>query len=205
MANQQKIIFHRTTFLQSYTENIKLPEDVIPEIAIAGRSNAGKSSLINNITQQKKLARTSQTPGRTREINFFALFNNQDENYCARLVDLPGYGYAKVNKTLKKNWQNELTVYLSERVNLKILLIILDSRMPPTDLDFMLIEMMAKREICQIFIFNKVDKLNQSEKKKLHTTAEKLIYNVPNSHYVYYSSPRNIGKDILESYLNNIL
>lgn len=165
--------FNKTLFAQGAPLYEQLPEDDLIELAIAGRSNAGKSTLINNLTQQNKLARVSQTPGKTREINLFHLFSNQHTAPIARLVDLPGYGYAKVGKALKISWQHELTTYLTQRQQLKLLLIILDSRMPPTDLDLQLIQMSAIRGLQQIFIFNKVDKLNQSGKAKLKTIAEK--------------------------------
>ncbi|NIZ46547.1 ribosome biogenesis GTP-binding protein YihA/YsxC [Entomospira nematocerorum] len=199
-----RILFNKTLFAQGAPLYEQLPEDDLIELAIAGRSNAGKSTLINNLTQQNKLARVSQTPGKTREINLFHLFSNQHTAPIARLVDLPGYGYAKVGKALKISWQHELTTYLTQRQQLKLLLIILDSRMPPTDLDLQLIQMSAIRGLQQIFIFNKVDKLNQSGKAKLKTIAEKMSYDTPNTSFIFYSSPKNIGKEILTKQLSEI-
>ncbi|NIZ40977.1 ribosome biogenesis GTP-binding protein YihA/YsxC [Entomospira entomophila] len=199
-----QLLFNKTLFAQGAPLYEQLPDDSRIEIAIAGRSNAGKSTLINNLTQQNKLARVSQTPGKTREINLFHLFSNQHADPIARLVDLPGYGYAKVGKALKISWQNELTTYLTQRQQLKLLIIILDSRMPPTDLDMQLIQMAAIRGLQQIFIFNKVDKLNQSGKAKLKTIAEKMSYDTPNASFIFYSSPKNIGREILSQQLSEI-
>jgi GTP-binding protein len=203
MSELFKIVFQKTLFAMGCPRYDQLPEDEVVEIAIAGRSNAGKSTLINNITSQNKLARVSASPGKTREINLFSLFDNQNRQSIARLVDLPGYGYAKVGKQLRISWQTELTEYLTQRDNIKILLVVLDSRMPPTELDLRLIQMASMRNLQQIFIFNKVDKLGQSEKAKLKTIAQSLSYNTPNSTYVYYASPKKIGKEELSNLLSN--
>ncbi|NIZ18928.1 ribosome biogenesis GTP-binding protein YihA/YsxC [Entomospira culicis] len=197
MQTVSPILFHKTSFAMGAPTFEDLPSDAQIEIAIAGRSNAGKSTLINNLTRQNKLARVSQTPGKTREMNLFHLYLKDRNEAIARLVDLPGYGYAKVSKSMKSSWQAELGHYLLERENLKILIVILDSRMPITELDAMLIDMASKRGLQQIFIFNKIDKLNQSEKAKCHAMAQKLVYETPNSSYIVYSSPKNIGRELL--------
>ncbi|ALG68641.1 ribosome biogenesis GTP-binding protein YihA/YsxC [Beggiatoa leptomitoformis] len=121
--------YHQAKYTISVHNLSQLPSDTGREVAFAGRSNAGKSSAINAITQQKSLARTSKTPGRTQQIIFFEL----DEK--RRLIDLPGYGYAKVSITIKQHWQNTLERYLQTRDSLRGLILLMDIRHPLTDFD----------------------------------------------------------------------
>ena len=126
--------FERAKFLLSAPSLLQCPSDIGAEVAFVGRSNAGKSSAINALTRNGKLARTSKTPGRTQLLNFFEL----DE--YRRLVDLPGYGYAKVSESIKKEWQAHLTTYLEERASLKGLVLLADVRLPLQDFDLNFIE-----------------------------------------------------------------
>src|SRR6185369_11021816 len=130
-----KLNFHTAKFLTSAPSLKHCPGDQGAEVAFAGRSNAGKSSVINTLVQNKKLARTSKTPGCTQLINFFQLQNSPD----LRLVDLPGYGYAKVPQAMKQEWQKHLSQYLHERQSLKGLILVMDIRHPMQDLDTMMI------------------------------------------------------------------
>ncbi|KZY86263.1 hypothetical protein A3742_28315, partial [Oleiphilus sp. HI0071] len=136
------------------------PSDSGIEIAFAGRSNAGKSSAINSITQNKKLARTSKTPGRTQLINFFAL--NVDG---VRLVDLPGYGYAKVSLDMKEAWGKHLEDYLQNRESLAGLVLIMDIRKPMTEFDTMLLDWSKKSELSTTVLLTKSDKLKYGPAK----------------------------------------
>ena len=124
--------FDRASFMLSAPSLMECPEDLGAEVAFVGRSNAGKSSAINALTRNGKLARTSKTPGRTQLLNFFQLDSHR------RLVDLPGYGYAKVSEKIKLEWQENLTQYLEERASLKGLVLLADVRLPlqPFDLNF---------------------------------------------------------------------
>lgn len=122
-------MYQRATFVMGAAELKQLPPDQGIEVAFAGRSNAGKSSAINRITNQKSLARTSKTPGRTQQINYFRL---DDEHH---IVDLPGYGYAKVSEKVKRHWQSVLESYLRERECLVGLVLMMDVRHPLTDFD----------------------------------------------------------------------
>jgi len=139
-------------FLQSNTQLSKLPEPKFPEFAFIGRSNVGKSSLINAITSKKGLAKTSGKPGKTITINHFLI----NENWY--LVDLPGYGFAKRSKTEREKWDKLLHNYMVKRENLVYTFILIDSRLEPqkNDLDF--IEWMAKAELPFIIVFTKTDK-----------------------------------------------
>ena len=121
--------FRRATFLQSASKLSNAPLDAGSEVAFAGRSNAGKSSAINTLTENSKLARTSRTPGRTQLINFFSLSEHQ------RLVDLPGYGYAKVPLKMKREWNRHMESYLQHRQSLRGLILLMDVRHPLTDQD----------------------------------------------------------------------
>ena len=122
-------LYQNARFLTSAAQLTQLPPDAGFEVAFAGRSNAGKSSALNRITRQKSLARTSKTPGRTQLINFFEL---DDER---RLVDLPGYGYAKVAEAIKRRWQETMENYLASRESLQGLILLMDVRHPMRDVD----------------------------------------------------------------------
>lgn len=134
------------------------PEPKLPEVAFAGRSNVGKSSLINVLVHRKKLARVSNTPGRTREINFF------DVNGEFVLADLPGYGYAKVSKERKAAWRPLIEGYLKGSLRLRGVVLLLDSRREPTGDDLEMLEFLAHRETPTIVIATKVDKLLRAER-----------------------------------------
>ncbi|EHL31892.1 ribosome biogenesis GTP-binding protein YihA/YsxC [Legionella drancourtii] len=151
--------YSRAVFLKSAAKVVHLPEDSGYEVAFAGRSNAGKSSALNCLTGIKGLARTSKTPGRTQLINLFSL---DDEH---RLVDLPGYGYAKVALQVKMEWQKHLAHYLDIRKSLKGLVLLMDIRHPLKDLDQMMIDWALNRELPVHILLTKADKLSRSEVK----------------------------------------
>ena len=131
------------------------PDDTGAEVAFAGRSNAGKSSAINALTQQNALARTSRTPGRTQLINFFTVMNDESR----RLVDLPGYGYAKVAKSTRNEWQQHLDHYLSERQALVGLVLMMGIRHPLKDFDLLMLEWSAQANMPIHILMTKADKL----------------------------------------------
>ena len=149
-----KLAYNSASFLQSGSKLSNCPSDTGIEIAFAGRSNAGKSSAINSITDNKKLARTSKTPGRTQLINFFSLDIDN-----VRLVDLPGYGYAKVSLDLKEAWGRHLEDYLQNRESLVGLVLIMDIRKPLTEFDTMLLDWSKKSELSTTVLLTKADKL----------------------------------------------
>ncbi len=152
-----KINFRTAQFLISAPSLQQCPPDRGAEVAFAGRSNAGKSSAINTLTQNKKLARTSKTPGCTQLINFFQLHKSPD----LRLVDLPGYGYAKVSHAVKEKWQEHLSQYLHERQCLKGLILIMDIRHPLQDFDKMMIDWAVESEMPLYALLTKSDKLSR--------------------------------------------
>jgi GTP-binding protein len=137
----------------------QLPTDSLIEVAFAGRSNAGKSSALNTLTNQNALARTSKQPGRTQLINYFSL---GDKKF---LVDLPGYGYAKVPTAIKKNWQKTLDLYLTTREQLKGIVLLVDSRLPLKEFDIMMIHFAKDSNINLHILLTKSDKLSSNNKK----------------------------------------
>ncbi len=146
----------------------QLPESVLPEVAFSGRSNVGKSSLINRLLNRKTLARTSATPGKTATINFYRLDT-------LRMVDLPGYGYAKVSDAEKRRWSSLIEGYFEAERDLRLVLQLVDMRHPPSKDDYMMIDYMTEREIPFVVVLTKADKLNKSERsKRLQALQEEL-------------------------------
>ncbi|OGV35997.1 MAG: YihA family ribosome biogenesis GTP-binding protein [Legionellales bacterium RIFCSPHIGHO2_12_FULL_35_11] len=150
--------YTKAIFMKSAAKVSQLTEDIGAEVAFAGRSNAGKSSALNCLTNNKNLARTSKTPGRTQLINLFSI---NDETH--RLVDLPGYGYAKVALQVKLDWQKNLANYLEVRKSLKGLVVVMDIRHPLKDLDQMMIDWALNRELPVHILLTKSDKVSNSE------------------------------------------
>ncbi|MBU2923738.1 ribosome biogenesis GTP-binding protein YihA/YsxC [Colwellia sp. 4_MG-2023] len=148
----------KATFTISAPDIRRLPEDSGIEVAFAGRSNAGKSSALNTLTNQKGLARISKTPGRTQLINVFEIGDNK------RLIDLPGYGFAKVPLEMKKKWQKALGEYLEKRESLKGLVVLMDIRHPLKDLDMDLIQWAADSDLPVLALLTKSDKLSQGKR-----------------------------------------
>jgi GTP-binding protein len=147
----------------------QLPADRLPEVAFAGRSNVGKSSLINALTGRKTLARTSRTPGRTQQLNFF----NLGGRLC--LVDMPGYGFAKVGHETRMAWDELISGYLRARTSLRCVFILVDSRHGLKDSDHELMDMLDSAAVPCRIVFTKADKADEGEQKGLaHRTAQEL-------------------------------
>jgi GTP-binding protein len=152
--------YKKARFLLSVASLPQLPPDEGIEVAIVGRSNAGKSSVLNQLTQNKGLARVSKTPGRTQHINLFALDDNR------RLADLPGYGYAKVPPSVKKKWQALLDDYLRSRDCLRGLILVMDIRHPLKEFDQLMLGWSSQCDLPVHILLNKCDKLSQSAASK---------------------------------------
>lgn len=189
--------YTKATFIKSAARVDQLPADNGYEVAFAGRSNAGKSSALNCLTSIRQLARTSKTPGRTQLINLFAL----DES--RRLVDLPGYGYAKVAIKIKQDWQKNLGRYLEVRQCLRGLVLLMDCRHPLKDLDQMMVDWALAKQIPVHILLTKADKLSRSEVKN-------IVLNVKKHYHLYgelvsvqaFSSLKKEGVSELISQLN---
>lgn len=187
MKNQ--LSFKKAQFVTSALKKDECPEmrdpqgNPLPEMAIVGRSNVGKSSLLNHLMHSKTLAKVSATPGKTQRLNYFLI----DEKLL--LVDLPGYGYAKVNKAIKRNWASHLEGYLNNRKSLKLLLLLLDIRRIPNEDDLAFLEWANYRSLPTVLILTKNDKLNQRERKKQtdailkYLEEEKSLSGLPLVHY----------------------
>lgn len=175
-------------FIKSAFDESHWTTDGLPEISFLGRSNVGKSSLLNSLLNRKGLARTSNTPGRTQSINFFLI----NENFY--FVDLPGYGYAKVSKTMRADWGKMAEVYLAERSELALSIHLIDSRHKPTALDKNLHEWLIYHGKNHIVVATKADKLSTNNLKKSLQEIEKEL---PESRVIAYSSLTGRGKDEL--------
>lgn len=162
-------LFSQAQFLASAGRAAELPPPGPPEIVFAGRSNVGKSSAINALVGRKRLAFTSKTPGRTQTINFYALGD------AARLVDLPGYGYARVPRAQRARWRELVGAYLSSRPNLAGIVVIMDARHPLTALDAQLLEWLGERR--KLLVLTKADKLTRAEQAALKREfADALLF-----------------------------
>ena len=175
-----------TEFVKSAFEAEHWPRDEKPEIAFLGRSNVGKSSLINSLLGVKGLARTSSTPGRTQSLNFF-LINNR-----FRFVDLPGYGYARVPKLIRASWGEMATNYLANRSQLMLSIQIVDSRHEPTTLDLQLNEWLAAHAKPRIVVATKSDKLSNNELRK---NFERIERGLDAEQVIAYSATTGQGRE----------
>jgi len=187
-----KAFYQQARFLQSATTNNTLPPELGFEVAFAGRSNAGKSSTLNRLCQQKSLARTSKTPGRTQLINFFSL---PEGKY---LVDLPGYGYAKVPEKVKLEWQAFIENYLTNRFTLCGLVIVMDIRRPMLENDLNMLNWAESRNLPIHIVLNKSDKLKHGQAKTalLKTQQQLKKYKNPCSVQMF-SDLKGVGLDEL--------
>ncbi len=170
------------------------PSPDLPEIALAGRSNVGKSSLVNTLVNRKNLARTSSTPGKTATINFYEV----EKKY--RFVDLPGYGYAKVSKDEKKKWGGMIENYLSKRENLKGVFLLVDARHKPSADDKMMFDWIKTFGYEPIVVATKLDKLKSSQIEKNLTEIYEFLELDYDSVLIPFSSEKRTGReDVLEA------
>ena len=191
------INYRKAGFLVSAELLAQCPPDTGFEVAFAGRSNAGKSSAINTLTDNKKLARTSKTPGRTQLINFFSL----DEE--RRLVDLPGYGYAKVPEAMKLKWQRHLNEYLQQRECLRGVVLLMDIRHPLQDFDQMVIDWAIQSELPLHILLTKADKLKPNAQRNEVFRIKKIIDSLDGEVSVQpFSALKKSGLKELEAVLN---
>lgn len=189
--------YQQASFLQSASTVDTLPPELGFEVAIAGRSNAGKSSTLNRLCQQKSLARTSKTPGRTQLINFFSL---PDGKF---LVDLPGYGYAKVPEKMKIEWQKFIEYYLSNRFPLCGLVIVMDIRRPMLEYDQNMLAWSSARDLPVHVVLNKSDKLKHGQAKTMLLKTQKQVKEINPTYTVQmFSALKGIGLKDLEQKLD---
>jgi GTP-binding protein len=182
-------------FVISAVSERDFPQEGIPEIVFAGRSNVGKSSLINRLAGQDKLARTSSTPGKTQSINFYRL------NRSFFFVDLPGYGYAKAGKAAVEQWKRLIERYFRTRSSIALVIQLIDSRMPPTDSDLQLAEWLEQMDVPRLLVATKADKLSHNQQRE----QLKILLNSVGGQSVVMSSAKtgagckDIWKQVLQA------
>ncbi len=185
-------------FVTSAVKSLQYPSGNLPEIAFSGRSNVGKSSLINTLLNRKHLVKTSSTPGRTRLINFFEI------NASFLFVDLPGYGYAKVPISEKKKWRPMIETYLLTRKALKGVILILDIRRVPGQEEHQLIDWLCHFNIPKMLVITKSDKLSKSNRmKNRKSIAESLL--VDENELTLFSTKSRLGKDDVWEGITNLI
>ena len=176
------------------------PDTLVPEIALVGRSNVGKSSLINCLTNRNKLARTSSTPGKTATINFYQI---QKDRY--RIVDLPGYGYAKVSKAEQEKWSAMIDTYLSKRYNLVQVIQLVDARHAPSKDDITMADWIRHYNFNTIVVATKIDKLKKSQIDKNLTEIYNDLQMDNNSILIPFSAETRTGRNDLIALFDEIL
>ncbi|PUB80434.1 MAG: YihA family ribosome biogenesis GTP-binding protein [gamma proteobacterium symbiont of Ctena orbiculata] len=181
--------YHRAHFLKSAARLSQSPTDSGFEVAFAGRSNAGKSSALNTLCGQKSLARTSKTPGRTQLLNFFSLDSDR------RLVDLPGYGYAKVAESIKKEWQKTLAHYIEQRQCLRGMILLMDIRHPLTAFDLQMLQWNTYHGLPTHILLTKADKLKSGAAKNTLLKVKKELGDRPEISVQRFSALKKQGID----------
>ena len=174
------------------------PDECYPEIAVMGRSNVGKSSLLCSLTNNKKLAKTSQTPGKTRLINYFMI----DDSWY--LVDLPGYGYAKVSKSAQERWSRSMEEYLAERRGLALAILLVDIRHEPKDSDLQMQHWLAQRDYPTCVVLTKADKVSRSQMLQSVQRCAKIMQ-LSKEALIPYSSETGLGREELLEYIGTVV
>jgi len=192
------MIIRSAKFICSAVTPGQYPPDDLPEVAFAGRSNVGKSSLINKILNRKKLVRTSKTPGRTQLLNFFEI------NELWRFVDFPGYGYAKVPVEIKKRWRPMVESYLTSRVNLRGMVWLLDIRREVSKEDLQLWDWLQVKQVPVIIVVTKADKLSKNKRNKQAASIAKSLGRKAQE-LIQFSATSGEGKDEIWQALLRIL
>jgi GTP-binding protein len=187
------------TFIKSAVKPDQYPPAELPEIAFVGRSNVGKSSLINLLVNRKNLVRTSNTPGRTQLINFFSV--NSDS---FMLVDLPGYGFAKVPLSVKKEWGPMMGAYLSKRETLRGVVLILDVRREPSVEDHQMLDLLRANNIPPILVITKCDKVSKNERKRQAQIISRTLQ-VQESEFLFFSALTREGIENIWSAIEPML
>lgn len=197
----------KSEYITSAVSKKTCPEELLPEIVFVGRSNVGKSSLINSLTNRKALARTSGTPGKTQTINFFRVEIKISENDRREfyLVDLPGYGYAKTSKTNRKLWAKFIDEYLSSSRDIKFVCQLIDMRHPPQESDLNSFASLVEKNLPVLVVATKSDKIGKTERQK-HLNVIKNSLGIDAESILPYSSTKNEGRsDLLDVITNSLL
>ena len=192
------MIIQSVDFIKSAVKPADYPPALLPEVVFAGRSNVGKSSLINTLVNRKRIARTSSTPGRTQLINFF------DVNGSLVFVDIPGYGYAKVPKKVRDQWAPMIETYLSTRKTLKGLILIMDIRRNPGDMESNFVAWLTDRQVPTILVLTKADKLSRSKQMDRQRLAAK-VFPEAGTDIILFSAKTRMGRDRLWNAIDSLV
>ncbi|MBR2774098.1 MAG: YihA family ribosome biogenesis GTP-binding protein [Selenomonadaceae bacterium] len=194
----EEITIIKSEYVTSAVNRATCPEELLPEIVFVGRSNVGKSSLINSLTNRKSLARTSGTPGKTQTINFFRveLKTSDDTRRAFYLVDLPGYGYAKTSKTNRALWAKFIDEYLSSRRDIRFVCQLVDMRHPPMESDLKSFASLVGNNLPVLVVATKSDKLGKTQRQK-HLYAIQKAFGIDAESILPYSSTKNEGRSEL--------
>lgn len=185
---------HSAVFEMAAGISSQLPASTVPEVAFSGRSNVGKSSLINRLLNRKALARTSATPGKTATINFYRLDT-------VRMVDLPGYGYAKVSDKERRRWSELIEGYFDDDRDLRLVLQLWDIRHDPSKDDYQMLEYMVEREIPFIIVLTKADKLNKTQRAKRLAAFDEILADLEGITVIPFSATNGEGADEIRDIL----
>lgn len=186
-------------FICSAAKQEDYPYHMLPEIALAGRSNVGKSSLINRLVNHKKLARTSSKPGKTQTINFFQM----DQKFC--FVDLPGYGFAKVPDHVKDEWGAMIETYLFNRRNLEGVILLVDARHKPTNDDQMMYDWLLEMRVPTIVVATKVDKVKKSKRQQQKKLIKETLQLTDFTRFMFFSAETGTGKREIFEFINQFV
>ena len=202
----EEIKIIKSEYETSAVSNITCTEVLFPVIFFVGRSNVGKSSLINSLTNRKSLARTSGTPGKTQTINFFRVeLKTIDIRHEFYLVDLPGYGYAKTSKTNRKLWAKFIDEYLSSQRDIKFVCQLIDMRHPPQESDLNSFASLVEKNLPVLVVATKADKIGKTQRQK-HLDAIKNSLGIDEESILPYSSTKNEGRsELLDVILNSLI
>ncbi len=187
--------FSKAQFERAYGTFSQLPASLLPEIVFSGRSNVGKSSLINKVFNRKNLARVSSVPGKTVTINFYSVGGD------AKIVDLPGYGYAKVAKTEKDRWAKMMEGYFNSGRNISLVVQLVDMRHPPTADDIMMIDFLTQTGYPFIVALTKSDKLNKTEYKTRLEAIKTELPTVEKDRIIPFSALNGEGAEVIRNYI----
>ena len=198
-TNKEIIINIKAEFVGSYMRTDKCPTDGKPEYVFIGRSNVGKSSLINMLCQQKDLAKTSRNPGKTQTMNYFHI---DDKWY---LVDMPGYGYARISRTMREEWERMIWYYLTKRETLQYVFILVDAMVPPQQNDLDFINKLGENGIPFVIVFTKTDRIKADDRKRnIENFNQKLLENWETLPPQYVTSAeRKVGRIEILSFIED--
>ncbi len=191
---------HEIQFVKGVVRWEGLPDEGVPEVAFVGRSNVGKSSLLNMVAERKELARTSRTPGKTQQFNYYLV------NQILYFVDVPGFGYAKVSKKQRAKWGRFIGEYLTHRVPLRVVFHLVDCRHPPTQLDKDVMALMRGSPVPYIIVLTKADKLSNNQRQKsLASVQQVLAQGAMEVPVVFTSAKKGTGREELLTWIENLV